>query len=105
MSVNRTVKVWVTGAAGAYVALPDCVAVMEQPPPARIVTVLFERVQADGVVDAKVTARPELADTLRENGAVPAGTFGIDAKDIVCGWSTWIVIVLLVVLGVCGSPP
>jgi hypothetical protein len=43
------------------VALPAWLAVIEQEPPATIVTVLPETVQTGVVVETKLTASPELA--------------------------------------------
>jgi hypothetical protein len=47
---------------------------MEQVPAARIVTVFPETVQTTGVVEAKLTVRPELAVALMVNGAIPTFT-------------------------------
>jgi hypothetical protein len=47
---------------------------MEQVPAARIVTVFPETVQTPGVVEAKLTVRPELAVAPIVNGAVPSVT-------------------------------
>ena len=54
------VKLCVTGAAAAYVALPAWLATMEQVPPPTTVTVVPATVHTVGVVEAKLTVRPEL---------------------------------------------
>jgi hypothetical protein len=52
--------------------LPACDAWMVQSaPPESSVTVEPETVHTDGVVEAKLTARPELADAVNVNGAAP----------------------------------
>jgi hypothetical protein len=54
--------------------LPAWLAVIEQEPPPAIVTVLPDTVQTAGVVEAKLTARPELAVALTVNGDTPYAT-------------------------------
>ena len=51
--------------------MPAWLAVIEQGPPATIVTVLPATVQTEVVVEAKLTARPELAVALTANGDTP----------------------------------
>jgi hypothetical protein len=67
-----TWKLWLTGVAAAKVALPACVAWMVHVPTAIIVTVAADTVQTAGVVEAKLTARPEDAVALSVNGALPS---------------------------------
>ena len=55
-------------------ALPGCAAVMEQVPPATMVTVVAETVQTPGVVEAKPTGSPELAVAATGNGGAPKTT-------------------------------
>jgi hypothetical protein len=64
--------------------LPAWLAVSEHEPPATIVTVLPETVQTDVVVEAKLTARPELAVAVTVNGAVPELTSLGAPNVIVC---------------------
>lgn len=66
-----TWKLWFTGAAAAQLALPACAALMVQAPAAASVTVAPDTVHTAGVVDPKLTARPEDAVALTVNGAVP----------------------------------
>jgi hypothetical protein len=68
---GSTVKLCVTVAAAAYVALPAWPATIMHVPPETIVTVLPATVQTSGVMEAKVTARPELAVALIAYGATP----------------------------------
>jgi hypothetical protein len=58
--------------------------VIEHVPAARIVTVLPETVQTEGVVEAKVTANPELAVALTLNGATPSVTLLNEPNEMVC---------------------
>ena len=64
--------------------MPACVALMLQWPAATSVTVLPETVQMVGVVEAKLTGRPDEAVAVTVNGGVLRGTFGKGAKLIVC---------------------
>jgi hypothetical protein len=66
-----TSKLCVTGVAAAQFALPACVALIAQLPPATSVTVEPATEHTPGVVDAKLTASPDVADALAANGAVP----------------------------------
>ena len=52
--------------------MPACVAWMVQVPTATRVTVAPETVQTDGVVEAKLTVRPEDAVAVSLNGAAPS---------------------------------
>ena len=65
-------------------ALPAWLAVIEQDPPATIVTVLPATVQTDVVVEAKLTASPELAVAVTVNGETPYVTLLNAPKVIVC---------------------
>jgi hypothetical protein len=56
-----TLNVLVTGGAAVYEILPACVAVMEQLPNVASINWLAETLQTAGVVDAKLTGRPEEA--------------------------------------------
>ena len=64
--------------------MPAWLAVIEQEPPATIVTVLPATVQTEVVVEAKLTGRPELAVALTVNGAAPKLTLPSAPKVIVC---------------------
>ena len=55
-----------------------------QVPPATIVTVVEETVQTEDVVEAKLTANPELAVALTVNGDAPKVTLLKPEKLIVC---------------------
>ena len=57
-----------TFAAGAKVESPGWLAVIEQVPSPFSVTVVTETLQTNGVVDAKLTVRPELAVALSGGG-------------------------------------
>ena len=65
-------------------ALPGWVAVMEQVPEATRATAIPETVQTDGVVEAKLTGRPEVAVALKLKGGVPSDIVLMGANDIVC---------------------
>jgi hypothetical protein len=56
-----TWKLWFTGVAAAQFAVPACVAWMVQVPTATSVTVAPDTAQMEGVVEAKLTVRPEEA--------------------------------------------
>jgi hypothetical protein len=66
-----TGKPWLTGVAAPQLVLPPCVAWMVHVPTATNVTVPPDTVQTDEVVEAKLTAKPELAVALTAKGAVP----------------------------------
>jgi hypothetical protein len=66
-----TAKPWLTGVAAPQFVLPPCVAWMVQVPTATSVTVVPDTVQTDEVVEAKLTANPELAVALTAKGAAP----------------------------------
>ena len=66
-----TWKLWLTGVAAAQLALPACFAWTVQVPVATSVTVAPDTVHTAGVVEAKLTARPEDAVAVTGNGAVP----------------------------------
>jgi hypothetical protein len=53
-------------------------------PTAITLTVAPETVQTEGVVDAKLTGKPELADALTANGAAPSVWFANAPNVIVC---------------------
>jgi len=62
-------KLWFTGVAAAQLALPAWVAWIVHVPTPTSVTAAADTVQTDGVVEAMLTARPELAVALTANGA------------------------------------
>ena len=66
-----TVKLCETEVAALYSLLPAWLAWRVHLPPATSVTELPETMQTDGVVDAKLIGRPELAVALTVNGAAP----------------------------------
>ena len=68
---SNTVKVCVTGVAAAYVVLPVWLAVIEHVPSVNSVTVAADNVQIVGLLEAKVTANPELAVAVKANGKAP----------------------------------
>lgn len=70
--------------AGAKVAFPAWLAVTVQEPAATKLNVVLLTVQTLGVLEAKVTARPELADALSAAGAVPMVWLPGDANVTVC---------------------
>ncbi len=92
-----TVKLCITGVAARKLAFPAWLAVIVQVPSPTTVTVATLTVQADIVLDANVTVRPELAVALTVNGAMPKFTLLKLPKLMVCdcGAETVIVIVLL----------
>ena len=79
-----TVNERTTGVAGAKVPLPAWLAVRLHVPPATSVSVVPLTVHTDEVVDAIVTARPELELADSAGGAVPIVWLAIAAKVIVC---------------------
>ena len=64
--------------------MPAWLAVIEQEPPATIVTVLPATVQTEVVVEAKLTAKPELAVAPMANGEIPKLTPFNEPKVMVC---------------------
>jgi hypothetical protein len=66
-----TVKLWLSGAAAPQFVLPPCVAWIVHVPTATTVTAVPDTVQTDEVVEAKLTANPELAVALTGNAAAP----------------------------------
>ena len=103
-----TVKVRVTGVAARYEPLPAWLAVIEQVPTARTVTVATFTVQTESEFDAKLTVRPEVAVALTVKGATPTLTLLRLPKEIVCDCCaelTWIVIVLLLEVALPEPPP
>jgi hypothetical protein len=78
------VKLCVTGIAAVYVAFPACVAVIEQVPTANTITIVPAAAQMAGVVEAKLTASPELADAVRANAGRPKLTLPGWGNEIVC---------------------
>ena len=64
--------------------LPHWVAVIPQVPPLSKVTVFAETVQTEGVVEAKMTGKPDEAVALRVNGAEPKVEAGRAEKVMVC---------------------
>jgi precorrin-4 methylase len=81
-----TVKLCETGTAAAYVVLPGCVAWRVQVPSDRNVVALLETVQTLGVVEAKLTSKPELAVADSAIGIPTVCPPGL-AKLIVCASS------------------
>jgi hypothetical protein len=74
--------------------LPAWLAVIEHEPPATIVTALPETVQTKVVVEAKLTANPELAVAPMGNGDTPYVTLPSAPNAIVCDGRAGIVTVL-----------
>ena len=70
-ALPATKNVCVTGVAGAYVELPAWLAVIEHVPSVSSVTVAPDTVQTVKLLEAKVTANPELAVAVKANGAAP----------------------------------
>ena len=64
--------------------MPAWLAVMEQAPSATTVTVPPETVQTEAVVDAKLTARAELAVAATGNGVTPRATLPSAPKAMLC---------------------
>ena len=87
---SATAKLWVTGVAGLTVALPSCVAVIEQVPTAIRVTLLPLTVQTPGVLLVKLTGRPDEALALKAKGRSPSCLSAGLAKVIV--WSLFCVL-------------
>jgi hypothetical protein len=82
-AASVTVKLCVTDGAAAYSAFHDWTAWMLQVPAAAIVTAAPDIVQTAGVVEIKLTGRPELAVAV--NGSVElTDSPGIAPKLIVC---------------------
>src|SRR5208283_2971096 len=65
--------------------LPGWVAVIEQAPPARSVTVAVATVQTDGVVEANSTVKPDDAVALRVNVPEPYATLESAPKLMIWG--------------------
>jgi hypothetical protein len=88
-----TWKLRFAGVAAAQLVLPPCAAWMVQGPAATSVTVAPDTVQTDGVVEAKLTAKPEDAVAPTVNGAVPKGWFESAPKVMVwppgVTWKLW----------------
>jgi hypothetical protein len=78
-----TLKLCETAVAAAYVELPACVACMVQVPEVIKVAVVLETVQTLEVVEAKLTARPELAEAESVSG-VPTVCAAGAVKVMVC---------------------
>jgi len=57
---------------------------MEQVPEATRVTAIPETVQTDGVVEVKLTGRPEVAVALRLKGGVPSNILPMVPNEILC---------------------
>ena len=69
---------------GPYCAFPACDALIVQVPIASRVATLPETVQTDGVVDAKLTGKPEEAVAARLTDPVVSVVVGIALKLMVC---------------------
>jgi len=80
----ETVKDRETVVAGAKVLFPAWLASMMQVPATTRVNVLPLTVQMLGVVDAKLTGRPELAVAVSTGGAVPRVWLPGELKVMVC---------------------
>jgi hypothetical protein len=78
-----TWKVWLMGAATAYVVLPGCVAWMIQAPADTSVSVVPDTVQTGSVLEAKATVRPELDEAFNVTGPALMATSDGVAKVIV----------------------
>jgi len=76
--------VWVTAGAAAYPVPPGWVAVMAQVPMANRFTVFPETAQMDGVVEARLTGRPDEAVALTAMDVTPETWLGTAAKVMVC---------------------
>jgi hypothetical protein len=84
-----TMKLWLTGLAAGTLLFPGCVAVIEQVPAARMVTMLPATLQTAPVVEANKTVSPELAVAEIVNGATPNETLLRGPNVIVCApWPT-----------------
>ena len=90
-----TVKPCETLTAGAKVPLPAWLAVMAQFPAATTVTVVFATVQIAGVMEVKLTGKPELAVAPIVNGVAPKLTPVRAPKAIVWAWGTMMVVTSL----------
>jgi hypothetical protein len=82
LATGCTVKLCVTGGAAPKDASPGCETVMEHVPTPMMVTVVPAIVQTAGVVDAKLTASPEVAVAVRVNGATTKVT-SLNAPNVV----------------------
>lgn len=81
------VKLALTGVAPEKNVLPVCAAGMVQVPAATRVTVVPETVHAEGVVEVKLTVRPEEADALRVNVPLPSVRVGSGPNAM--AWLNW----------------
>jgi len=81
---TETTKLSETAVAGAKLVLPAWVAVMPQVPSVRRVTVLPEAEHAEGVVEAKLTGKPDDAVAFKLTGVALKVWLGIGAKVMVC---------------------
>ena len=79
-----TVKVRVTSGATPKFEVPACVAVSEQLPAARMVTVLPDTVQISVVLDVSVTVNNEEAEGPSVTGETPKVTLAGCANVMVC---------------------
>ena len=79
-----TVKVFVTGVAAVKPVLPAWLAVTEQMPAPTTVRTVPLTVHTDGVVDAKLTLRPEVAVATSVSGATPKVWLASAAKLMLC---------------------
>jgi hypothetical protein len=81
-----TAKLWETGAAALYEPLPACVAWMVHVPVAISEAVVPETVQTAGVVEAKLTGRPE-SDVADSATVPPTDCAAIAPKVMVCDFA------------------
>ena len=80
--LSPTLKLCVTGAAAAYCELPACEAWIEHVPAASMVALVPDTEQMAGVLDAKLTASPEVEDAVRLS-VPPTDCAGMAPKVIV----------------------
>ena len=78
-----------TGVAGAYVKFPAWLAVIEHVPSVNSVTVAPDTVQTVRLLEANVTANPELTVAVKTNGAAPKVCPLGFVNVIVCGRANW----------------
>lgn len=101
-TADVTVKLCVTGVAAAYVLLPACEAVIEQVPAAIKVAVVPLTVQTVCVVEAKLTAKPEVAVAVSVS-VVPTVCEAMESNVIFCAVSEAAFTAKLCVTGVAAA--
>ena len=85
MTLFRVRQLAIMGVAAATLALPAWLAVTEHAPAPSSVRLVPLTVQTPGVVDARVTVRPEDDVATSAIGAEPKVWFPGEAKVMVCG--------------------